>query len=58
MKRFLLSLCFVAFLSAGLVACNDEAAEVTPVSQENNLSGEQFGTEDKGGANDTTRPGD
>lgn len=30
MKRFILSICFVAFLSAGLVSCNDQAAEVTP----------------------------
>ena len=30
MKRFILSLCFVAFAGAGLVSCNDEAAEITP----------------------------
>ena len=30
MKKFFLSLCFVAFLSAGLVSCADEAAEVAP----------------------------
>ena len=30
MKRFFLSLCFVAFLGAGLVSCSDEAAEFTP----------------------------
>ena len=30
MKKFLFSLCFAAFLSAGLVSCADEATEVTP----------------------------
>ena len=45
MKRFFLSLCFVAFLSAGLVSCNDDAAEITP----NNIdvSAESYMTDDK-----------
>lgn len=30
MKRFFLSVCFATFLGAGLVSCNDEAAEITP----------------------------
>ena len=30
MKKFILSLCFAAFLGGGLVSCTDEAAEVTP----------------------------
>lgn len=30
MKKIFLSLCFAAFLSAGLVSCDDQAAEVTP----------------------------
>ena len=38
MKRFLFSLCFVAFLSAGLVSCNDQADDVTPMQP--NVSGE------------------
>ena len=33
MKKFALSLCFVAFLSAGLVSCADEAADVTPQTE-------------------------
>lgn len=33
MKKFFLSLCFVAFLSAGLVSCTDEAAEITPQNE-------------------------
>ncbi len=34
MKRFFLSICFVTFLSAGLVSCADDASEVTPNSLE------------------------
>ena len=34
MKRFILTLSFAAFLSAGLVSCNDDAAEVKPRSHE------------------------
>ena len=30
MKKIFLSLCFAAFLSAGLSSCSDEAAEITP----------------------------
>ena len=30
MKRFITTLCFIAFLSAGLVSCADNAEEVTP----------------------------
>lgn len=43
MKKIFLSLCFAAFLSAGLVSCDDQAAEVTPMeldSQSNNPSTE------------------
>ncbi len=36
MKRFILTLTFTAFLSAGLVSCNDDAAEVTPNQTELN----------------------
>lgn len=57
MKRFFLSLCFVAFLSAGLVSCNDEAAEITPMSQDDSINGDQYGTADKGGSLEPTRPG-
>lgn len=32
MKKIFLSLCFAAFLSAGLVSCDDQAAEVTPIN--------------------------
>ena len=30
MKKIFLSLCFAAFLGAGLTSCADEAAEITP----------------------------
>lgn len=56
MKRFLFSFCFVAFLSGGLVSCADEAAEVTPVSQDESLDFGPNETEDKGGTTDGTRP--
>lgn len=32
MKKILFSLCFAAFLGAGLVSCTDEAAEIVPVN--------------------------
>jgi hypothetical protein len=57
MKRFFLSLCFVTFLSAGLVSCADEAAEVTPLSQEKNLNSDQYGSGDKGEGDDNLKPG-
>ena len=44
MKRFFLSLCFVTFLSAGLVSCTDEAAEITPRTE---IESVQYATDDK-----------
>ena len=36
MKRFITTICFVAFLSAGLVSCADNADDVTPIQPELN----------------------
>ena len=44
MKRFFLSVCFAAFLSAGLVSCADEAAEITP---QNELVSPEYATTDE-----------
>lgn len=58
MKRFFLSLCFVAFLGAGLVSCSDEAAEFAPsqadvsgyaVESTGDNTGETGGTKKPGG---------
>jgi hypothetical protein len=56
MKRIFFSLCFATLLGAGLVSCADEAAEITPISQEKNLNSDEYGTDDKGSTLDTTRP--
>jgi hypothetical protein len=58
MKRFFFSLCFATLLGAGLVSCADEAAEITPISQEKNLNSDEYGTDTKGGSLDTSRPTD
>jgi hypothetical protein len=56
MKRFFFSFCFVALLSGSLISCTDEAAEITPVSQDGSLDFGPNETEDKGGTTDGTRP--
>ena len=44
MKRFITTLCFVAFLSAGLVSCADNAEEVTPnLLEQSATGGEEIG---------------
>lgn len=53
MKKILLSLCFAAFLSAGLVSCTDEAAEVTPSFNEQSINSQMYLTDDKPGTGDT-----
>lgn len=54
MKRFFLSLCFAAFLSAGLVSCTDEAAEITP---QQDLNAPQYATDNAGTqTKEPTRP--
>lgn len=56
MKKIFLSLCFAAFLSAGLVSCSDEAAEVAPSFEEQSLNNQLYMTDDKGKANDPEKP--
>ena len=54
MKKILLPLCFAAFLSAGLVSCSDEAAEIIP---QNEIENQQFGmTDDETTKERTSRP--
>lgn len=54
MKKLVLSLCFAAFLSAGLVSCTDEAAEITPQNEINEVP---YATDDKTSGGDApTRP--
>lgn len=53
MKRFFLSLCFVAFLSASLVSCTDEAADITP---QNEVSSPQFQVDLDSNKEEATRP--
>ena len=56
MKRFFLSLCFVTFLSAGLVSCTDEAAEITP---QNDLKEAPYATDGTKttGSGEPSKPG-
>jgi hypothetical protein len=54
MKRFFLSLCFVTFLSAGLVSCADEAAEITP---QNEINETPYATDGSTDSEKPTKPG-
>ena len=55
MKKLVLSLCFAAFLSAGLVSCTDEAAEITP---QNEINEAPYATDDTtSGGDKLKRPG-
>jgi hypothetical protein len=54
MKRFFLSLCFVTFLSAGLVSCADEAAEIIPQNEINDVEATTDGGTD---SEEPTKPG-
>lgn len=54
MKKIFLSLCFVAFLSAGLVSCTDEAAEITPQNELNEI---QVTTDGGADSEKPTKPG-
>ena len=56
MKRFILSICFIAFLSAGLVSCNDEAAEVTPNFPDSSVEFSTVGGEPTETGNGPTKP--
>jgi hypothetical protein len=54
MKRFFLSLCFVTFLSAGLVSCADEAADIAPQQEMNDVEATTDGGTD---SEKPSRPG-
>ena len=53
MKRFTFTLCFVAFLSAGLVSCADEAADVTPQTE---ISSPEYSSIEDGSTKKPQRP--
>lgn len=53
MKRFTLTLCFVAFLSAGLVSCSDDAADVTPQRE---ISSPEYTVDEPGSAKNNDKP--
>ena len=54
MKKLVLSLCFAAFLSAGLVSCTDEAAEITP---QNEIDSTPYATDDTTSGGTVKKPG-